>query len=120
MNGPDRFNLARPCKGCPFRVDGEPVLLSAERRDDIAASLERDEWFTCHATHEDEGAVAQCAGATMLQMRAYGRPNQLVRVAGRLGMPVADIKPHQMVPWEDPWHWAAEMADVDTPRKVAS
>lgn len=113
MPGPDRFDLKAPCKTCPFRTDGSQVLLSEDRREEIAAGIEGGATFTCHKTvdysvdDEERDGGTQCAGAVLVA----GQP-QLMRIYDRFGegLPydVVHPEPHDAVPWEDPWEWAYE------------
>jgi hypothetical protein len=90
-----RYGLVTPCKKCPFRTDVEPYLRT-ERAQEIADSLHAGTEFPCHETTvrkvDDEGndTLADgprsrfCAGA-MATMEREGNPNQMLRVAERLG-----------------------------------
>lgn len=91
------FNLKRPCAHCPFRND-RPGFLSKGRARSIKDSIvDRQETFPCHKTtvliEEDDGESdmvvtaksEHCAGATIL-LEKIGRPNQLMRIAGRMGI----------------------------------
>lgn len=86
------FDLKRPCADCPFRTD-VPGYLSKARAAEIAHSLiEGQQTFSCHKLNdfsEDgeaiEGHKSQhCAGA-LIFLEAQGRPNQMMRIAERLG-----------------------------------
>lgn len=89
------YKLKTPCADCPFRTDVKPYLRAAR-----VASLEgdlvhRQGTFTCHKTTvadpEDDGSrmdgpkAQHCAGA-MILLEKIGRPNQMMRIAHRLGM----------------------------------
>lgn len=85
------FDLKQPCNDCPFRLgQGENFRLHEDR---VINILESDTWFQCHKTveYDDEGeaipgvAGAQhCYGAMAIRM-AEDNPNQMMRIAGRLG-----------------------------------
>lgn len=86
------FNLKKPCKDCPFRTDNG-FMLTVPRVREISESLLRGESFPCHKTtrHDDEGDYCpdsgremHCAGA-MIMLERMERPNQIMRVAERLG-----------------------------------
>ena len=88
----DPFALKRPCGDCPFRTDRNPFL-SEDRARDIADALHADASFHCHKTLEldsEEGelevtaASKHCAGA-MIVLEHEDRPNQMMRIAERLG-----------------------------------
>jgi hypothetical protein len=90
-----RFDLTRPCPDCPFREDITFALAPARTEEILMALLVCDQTFTCHATIEYDGtdedgnvlATGQeqhCAGAMILAERLE-RPNQLMRIAERLG-----------------------------------
>jgi len=95
-----KFTLIRPCELCPFRTDclkGWLKTFSAE----IADSLKNDKTFLCHETTEYEedydedeyetpplketGKEQHCAGA-MILLEKIERPNQMMRIAERLGL----------------------------------
>lgn len=105
-----RFDLKSPCSSCPFRRD-VPAFLHPQRAREICdAILKHDETFACHKTVDyseegepydpegegdillgnlDEGRQTQethhCAGALILAQK-LGHPNQLTRIAGRMGL----------------------------------
>jgi hypothetical protein len=88
--------MKRPCDNCPFRHD-VPGFLRQSRAEEIMQSLLCDQSFPCHKTTrdaEDEDGTSyryadsnseHCAGATILLTR-MGMPNQMMRIAERLGM----------------------------------
>lgn len=87
------FNLKRPCTNCPFRTDIRPFLNPSRAAEICNAMLVADESFWCHKTidygGESEGETTKktqhCAGALIL-LEKLDRPNQLMRIAERLGM----------------------------------
>lgn len=87
------FDLTAPCKDCPFRSDVRPYLNKHRVREIIASITVQQGTFSCHKTneHDDEGEAIEtgksqhCAGAAILLER-MGRPNQMMRIAERLGM----------------------------------
>jgi hypothetical protein len=88
-----KFDLVRPCAKCPFRSDIEPYL-HAERGWELRKAILNDATFACHETMveteggEDmtEGPNSQhCAGVLVILERMK-KPNQMVRIAERLGM----------------------------------
>lgn len=85
------YTLRAPCSNCPFRSDITPFL-TEERAEEIADSLEGGATFYCHKTldYDDmEGEVTSrsraCAGS-MITMERDGQPNQIMRIAERIGM----------------------------------
>jgi hypothetical protein len=91
------YTMTAPCPKCPFRTDVEPFL-RRERAEEIADVLVRQQGhFQCHATvdysdPDDEGHgradtrnAQHCAGA-LIMLERMGRPNQMMRIAERLGM----------------------------------
>ena len=87
------YTKTSPCDSCPFRSDIPPFLRS-DRREQISRELERGGEFPCHKTTvEDEDELRLkateksqfCAGALILQER-MGQPNQIMRIAERMGM----------------------------------
>lgn len=89
-----RYDLVRPCPHCPFRTDGDGYL-RGERARELATSIARGAEFVCHNTTVDDPddesermATAEsqfCAGALIAMLREEA-PNQMVRVAVRLGL----------------------------------
>jgi len=119
-SNPTRFDLARPCRTCPFRVDGQPVLLGYERREEIASALAAQQTFLCHEgseyTEDEDGEERvtggpQCAGAVL----TAGAP-QLMRIYERFGggleRPVVYPEPTDAVPWDDAEHWLEDMESL--------
>ena len=76
-----------PCKTCPFRTTPSGLRgLGTERAEEIAESLLRGESFTCHSDLDKTVKRRnQCVGA-MLILDKLEQPNQIMQVAGRLGM----------------------------------
>lgn len=90
-----KYDLRRPCPKCPFRTD-VPGYLRCGRAAEIARSLAEGAAFACHETtasmedDEMETCVATadsqfCAGA-LLVLEHQEQPNQLMRIAERLGL----------------------------------
>ena len=87
------FGLKRPCANCPFRTDIPPFLHPERAQGICDAMLVADESFWCHKTidysEDSEGSITRktqhCAGA-MILLEKLDRPNQLMRIAERLGM----------------------------------
>ena len=89
-----QFTLKRPCPGCPFSTGPKAVrFLGRARAQQIVDSLvDQDATFSCHETnlYDDEGEAREtrdsqhCAGAMILLMRLE-MPNQMMRIAGRIG-----------------------------------
>ena len=87
------FDLKRPCKSCPFRTDIEPFLHPGRVEEITDQILHRDCSFACHNTleHDEDGETKihsgsqHCAGA-MIFLELQDRPNQMMRIAERLGL----------------------------------
>ena len=87
--------MTAPCKDCPFRTDKpeHEGWLGEARAIDIANSLFSGKTFSCHKTTvlDDDGnntypsAEQMCAGALIL-LENSETPNQMVRIAGRIGL----------------------------------
>jgi len=87
------FKRKKPCKTCPFRTNEEGVrYLGQKRAEEITDTLLGDETFTCH---DDLGLTIMerqhCVGA-MLMLEKQQQPNQMMRIAGRLG----EYKPDEL------------------------
>lgn len=87
-----KFDLTRPCAACPFRTDID-FYLSPGRVHAIYRDItDGDASFSCHKTTEfDDGEYRRrpdeqhCAGAMVMLMR-MDMPNQIMRIAMRIGM----------------------------------
>jgi hypothetical protein len=84
-----KFDLAAPCGNCPFRAD-VTFHLRTERVEEICDAITRgQQTFACHKTTEAGGAISgkeqHCACALILLEKA-DQPNQMMRIAERLGM----------------------------------
>ena len=83
------FKLTTPCNRCPFLIT-LPVPLREGRADEIATALLSGGSFHCHKTvdySDDEPSTygaQECAGALIILDR-MGYPNQMTRIAQRLG-----------------------------------
>lgn len=90
------YTMRAPCSSCPFRWD-VPGFLTAERAAEITEALLRGFTFQCHKTitrneedYDGESVVhteqdQHCAGA-LIMLEHMELPNQLMRIAERLGM----------------------------------
>ena len=92
-----KYAMTNPCAKCPFRHD-IPGYLMAERAEEIAETLTTYQGvFPCHETVDYKGADDEegngvvkddsqhCAGA-MIMLEHMEMPNQMMRIAERLGM----------------------------------
>jgi hypothetical protein len=91
-----KYTMTKPCKNCPFRTDIAGYLSPARARE-IAAGLLSGATFTCHKTNEfeegDEGWTetvetpsSQHCGGALIFLEKQERPNQMMRIAERLGL----------------------------------
>lgn len=88
-----KYDLVRPCKDCPFRTDIKAFLTPARAREICDSMIQRQMTFSCHKLNEfrDNGEVVEgdkaqhCAGA-LIFLERLNRPNQMMRIAQRLGM----------------------------------
>lgn len=91
-----RFDMRYPCDQCPFSLLPGAVRLNRERAEEIHTQVtEGDGSFSCHKTavydddEDEEGSIGpntqHCAGA-LLYLEGIDRPNQLMRIMGRLGL----------------------------------
>jgi len=92
------YSLKKPCSNCPFRTDVTPYLRVGRVQEMEAELIGQQRSFTCHKTtvagEDDEdgssnmvdGPNAQhCAGA-MILLEKSNAPNQMMRIAERLGL----------------------------------
>lgn len=91
------FTLRKPCKNCPFRTD-ITFHLTVERAEEIAhAVTDGDQTFACHKTtidvEDDEGESEMVAGDTtqhcggvLIMLEKMEQPNQMMRIAERIGL----------------------------------
>lgn len=86
-----KFDLKQPCGNCPFRSD---IPFHLPRAGSIIKGItEGDKTFACHKTTIDTGDgeltdgrdSQHCAGA-LIFLEQQNRPNQMMRIAERLGM----------------------------------
>ena len=79
-----KFDLKRPCANCPHRTDCLKGWLGRVRATEIAGyaqdSVSGGKTFPCHKATDQ-----QCAGSSILQEKLE-RPNQMLRIAERLGL----------------------------------
>ncbi len=88
-----KFDLVRPCKDCPFIKGGlmNRTLNEGRLKDIVHGLTVEDASFTCHKTIKDYYPNVKheqhCAGALIYleKLGNYGRPNQEMRIAERLG-----------------------------------
>jgi hypothetical protein len=89
------YAMVKPCGDCPFRTD-KKFPLRYERREEIAGALYGGGEFHCHKTvdySEDDdgdsepstGGASVCAGS-LIVLERMGDPNQMMRIAQRVGM----------------------------------
>ena len=87
-----KYERTAPCKNCPFRSDVKPFFTYA-RAVEITDSITHQQMtFPCHKTidyDDDDGhetkEAQHCAGALIL-LEKIEQPNQMMRIAERLGM----------------------------------
>lgn len=87
------YKLTKPCINCPFRNDTKPFLTRPRAREIINAIVNMQGTFPCHKTvdYDDDGEgretpkTQHCAGA-MILLEKINAPNQMMRIAERLGM----------------------------------
>ena len=84
------YCLTTPCPKCPFRND-IPAYLTFDRAMEIGGS---EGEFHCHLTTDSDDETGEgistpsskvCAGFLILREK-MGQPNQMMRIAERLGM----------------------------------
>lgn len=83
------FKLKMTCKDCPFLCGSTTnTTLADERIEEIKEALLQDHSFSCHKTVDYENGSKEkeqhCAGA-MIWLYKQGRPNQIMRIAERIG-----------------------------------
>lgn len=87
-----KFDLKRPCPGCPFGTGPKSVRrLGEARAQEIVDALRGDASFSCHETVDysrekprETHDTQHCAGAMILLEREE-RPNQMMRWMERVG-----------------------------------
>lgn len=92
-----KFDLPRPCKNCPFRSDIKGYLTKKRVREIIDGITREQATFSCHKSNDFEtgedgwsetvetSKTQHCAGA-LIFLERLDRPNQMMRIAERLGM----------------------------------
>lgn len=80
------YTMKTPCDSCPFRSDFNFPLHAARAVQIVQALTREGKTFACHKTTHGRAVVEQhCAGALIMLERECA-PNQMMRIAGRLGM----------------------------------
>lgn len=91
------YALRGPCHNCPFRND-RFFYLGADRARQIARSIRSGGSFSCHKTTEyrpidDNGgedmvatSASKFCGGALATLEREGQPNQIMRIADRLGL----------------------------------
>lgn len=82
-----KFDLKTPCKDCPF-IKGSSTnkSLNPGRIDSIVEELRSDLAFTCHKTLDMPRSTQQHCGGALIFLEREERPNQLMRIAERVGI----------------------------------
>lgn len=90
-----KYDMVRPCASCPFRADIRPYLRRSRVKQILRDITQNQMTFACHKTlapGDDELAEMDvtddsqhCAGA-MILLEKMEKPNQMMRIAERLGM----------------------------------
>jgi hypothetical protein len=83
------FDLKKTCKDCPFVLGSNTnITLIPARIHQIKTDLLRGKSFSCHKTvnysEGDNKREQHCVGA-MMWLYNQGSPNQMMRIAERLG-----------------------------------
>jgi len=95
------YNLKSPCKDCPFRTDKEGFLTRGRAEEIVKGITLYQGHFWCHkytdheqVDDEEDGEDSiyrpgdkdqMCAGS-MIMLEHMEKPNQMMRIAERLGM----------------------------------
>ncbi len=83
-----KYGLVTPCANCPFRSDIRPFITLARAQEILTQQGE----FLCHKTldYRDEDDVdeknAQVCAGFLICLEHDQQPNQMMRIAERLGM----------------------------------
>lgn len=84
-----RFDLRKPCKDCPFLVGSSTnISLDEGRIEEIVKDLRDDMTFACHKTikeYTDKKVDEQHCGGALIFLERENNPNNLMRVAERIG-----------------------------------
>jgi len=87
--------ITKPCSQCPFVRGG--IKLTRGRLYELASGAADDDRFMFHCHHtvdyetddDGEGVITKdsqlCAGAMAFTLKTMGHPNQIMRIAERLG-----------------------------------
>lgn len=82
-----KFDLKTPCKDCPFlKGSSTNTTLREGRLEEIIGDIRNDMTFTCHKTLEMPGSEQQHCGGAMIFLEKEENPNQMMRIAERIGM----------------------------------
>ncbi|URJ76316.1 hypothetical protein MF621_004022 (plasmid) [Bacillus velezensis] len=82
-----KFDLKTPCKDCPFiKGSRTNISLPHERIEEIVNDIRDDKSFICHKTLELQKSDQQHCGGAMIFLEREERPNQIMRIAERIGV----------------------------------
>lgn len=96
------FDLKKTCKDCPFVLGSSTnKTLHHKRIPQIKRDLLGGQSFSCHKTvnygEETKKKEQHCVGA-MMWLYERGRPNQMMRIAERLGgLREEDLSTHEEI-----------------------
>lgn len=82
-----KFDLKTPCKDCPFvKGSSTNITLAEGRIEGIIQDLRNDMSFICHKTLGKPQPEQQHCGGAMIFLEKENRPNQMMRIAERVGI----------------------------------
>lgn len=82
-----KFDLKTPCKDCPFIKSSSTNMTLAEGRiEEIVDDIRDGMTFTCHKTLEKPKNEQQHCGGALIFLEKENRPNQMMRIAERIGV----------------------------------
>lgn len=81
-----KYDLTKPCDNCPFTKD-KNFFFRKKRADEIINANS----FSCHKTTTSKGKKdndknAQACAGRMILLEREGKPDQMMRIAHRLGL----------------------------------
>lgn len=85
-----KFDLHKPCAGCPFRTDCLPAWLGRDRAQGIADAVGGGNTFQCHKTPAT--APQMCAGALITTRTNQGGFSGAISLACAFGW----LEPNQL------------------------
>lgn len=83
-----KYDLVKPCKTCPFRIENDGFKFPYRRAEQIVYA---DGGFACHSTTTKKGRgvnhkEAQACAGRLIVLERSEQPDQMMRICERIGL----------------------------------